>query len=475
MSESSHLSRRNACHSTVRRSASTSSFSSSLSSLSTSSNTSLDDNLLYRAPTKKSLYLKATEVNTKALRIEQARERRRVERQKLEEKGEWSTGVVILGSEALEKESWGSRDEIWGTEGKSLADQQFNLPSLTSSSHLHLPPDPTSPLLSNSPLPQFESSNNAASTSRPTLYPLVIPTQPSERPRSLQPLPRILETLESSGSRRHSWTDNIVTGSQLLQLDLDRLKAMGVTAFGTRFRLVESIRKLSPAIVPSPQVVPQPFNFLLTSTHSSPVDSPSIYSAQTLTPTQSNFGTPTQRRPSASIPTPLNITSARRPRRPLPLSPPLPESKPNSKHFQPEIDIQGSLQVRCSRAGRQEERWCMLVRGVGELLIFESRLDPSPIQTISLQGYKIISTFDPPSLSTSSPAETSFTFHLLHRRAPTWYLTATCASSGHCWMKALMKGTVERDYNSNDCLELRSIGHDPASRGPREMQETGVA
>jgi len=327
MSETSHLSRRNAYHSTVRRSASSSSTSSSLSSSSTFSNSSTprnssDDDPVYRTPSRAPLLLKATEINKKASKIEQARERRRLERQKLEEEGEWRTGCAILASEQLfnsERELWKLGDEHLGLVGSKLADQQFNIASLTPTSQLHLPlvssPPPTPSLQPNSP-PATKSS----STPRPPLYPLLIPSQPSERPRSLQPLPRISEgqTLESSDSRRHSWTggsrfeenlgsgplerwgteeviswlktkgfgarvvqvlegefylstytaaisysfsllpelaDNSVSGSQLLQLDLERLKEIGI---GTRFRLVESIRDLSVAVTPSPSAYLQP-------------------------------------------------------------------------------------------------------------------------------------------------------------------------------------------------------------------------
>ena len=226
MSESSHLLRRNACHSTVRRSTSSSSTSSTLSSSSTLSNsftpsTSAEDDPLYRAPTRNSLFLKATEVNRTTAKIEQARERRRLERQKLEEEGEWTTGCAILGSEQLltsEGELWTPGDHHLGLAGSKSADQQFNIASLTPTSQLHLPlvsppPPPTSPLQSHS-----KPYTSPPSSSRPPLYPLLIPTQPSERPRSLQPLPRISEDqmLESSGSRRHSWTG----GSKFFE-DLD--------------------------------------------------------------------------------------------------------------------------------------------------------------------------------------------------------------------------------------------------------------
>jgi hypothetical protein len=41
-----------------------------------------------------------------------------------------------------------------------------------------------------------------------------------------------------------TFPEHLVDGSLLVSLDSDRLKTMGISAFGTRFKIVESVRQL---------------------------------------------------------------------------------------------------------------------------------------------------------------------------------------------------------------------------------------
>lgn len=318
-----HLSRRNAYHSTIRRAPSNaSSVSSDVSS--TSSSSDGDDHQLTPTTTNRhTLYLNAIEANKTAAKLDRARQRRKAARDDLQVKQEWGTGFEVLSTSPRDPYNpWGFAPEGIEVDSVALEDPQPFSPALIPLT----PPRREASLGSTSPDSTPPDPPSRTPSVRPKLYPLFIPSRPDERPRSFQPISNLAQPPIADRPRPISWagqdaqafqldsqsgtvdewgTEEVVswsrmagyppqvakvlqgtvqpsifaalcppmlttpfsfpiaehhiTGPVLLTLDSNRLRLMGVVAFGTRFKLLESLRELQSGATPTPvAVVPAP-------------------------------------------------------------------------------------------------------------------------------------------------------------------------------------------------------------------------